>query len=196
MTRTREAELAETRLAIDRAAAELSARATENEANFERNRAAWHAEREHLLAQSEESTQARVQQALDHWRHETEAALANAKQEWLNGEEARLEDAEAKWRENIGIAKSRTPITKMEKRGRRVRTAGRFKRFEAIAGCLVAAVIIYPRIEPVLVEHWWPKIVAYKGEIQPSLRDAAAEIKAWLFEMEKRGEAIRKNKAK
>ena len=73
----------------------------------------------------------------------------------------------------------------------RCRVAGRIKRFGAIAACLAAAVLFYPRIEPVVVERWWPKIVAYKGKIEPSLRNAATDIKAWLSDMEKRGEAHR-----
>ena len=218
--RARESELAEARQDFDRAAAELSQRKTETDATLEQNWAAWSAERQDLLAQAEENTQQRVKQAIEQnrnawqtereqiiaraeasaqdrlrlaieeWEHESHATLSRAKQEWADGEATRLAVAQAKWRENIGLVKSRGAIVEVTKRRRGARVSRRFIRLGAVAACLAAAVMLYPRAKPVVVENWWPKIVAYKADIEPSLRKAATEILSRLTELVNGPEAI------
>ena len=71
-----------------------------------------------------------------------------------------------------------------------MRSAGRLKRYGAIAACLVMAYMAYPKFEPVVVEQWWPEMVAtYKGKIEPLIDNTVKDLKAWLSKMEKRGEA-------
>jgi hypothetical protein len=82
----------------------------------------------------------------------------------------------------------------MTKRSRRVQISGRAKRFAVIAVCLVAAAIFYPRVQPVVIDRMWPKIVAFKGDIEPSLRETSAEIKAWIADVVKRSKATKAGK--
>ena len=194
MVRARESELAEARHTIERARAEITTRDKEAAASVERNRVAWNSERETLLAQAEENAKERVKHALERWQNETAALLAKAQQEWIDAEETRMAVAEMQWRENIGIAKSRAPIAKMTKTRRWVQISGRAKRFAVIAICLAAAVIYYPRVQPVVVDRMWPKIVAFKGDIEPSLRETSAEIKAWIADVVKRSKAAKAGK--
>jgi hypothetical protein len=194
LIRLRDTEMADMRHALNRAE-NGSGGAAEAEATIERNRAAWQAEREQLIAKSEEETQERIKQALEKYQNEAQTALTNAKQEWMEAEETRLAVAEAQWRENVGIAKKRAPLTPMAKRGRRLRSTGRLKRYGAIAACLAMAYLVYPKIEPTVKEEWWPKmVVTYKTDIEPFVSKATKDAKAWVDEMVKRGETIRNQK--
>jgi hypothetical protein len=87
-----------TRHTIERARAEITTRDKEASTSVERNRAAWNAERETLLAHAEDDAKERVNQALERWQNETAAVLAKAQQEWLDAEETRLAVAEIQWR--------------------------------------------------------------------------------------------------
>jgi len=194
VVRAREAEIADLRQTLDRAMAEMPGRAIEAEANIERGRAAWHAEREDLLTRSEENAQLRVKQALERWQQETKELLNKAKQEWAEGEASRLVLAEAKWRENLGIAKSRAPIAQLTKKRSRIRLVGRFKQVAVVAAILTGAYMLYPRVEPLLASSVWPTITSYKNKIEPTINKMTRDLKAWMLRMEKRGEAIRKKK--
>ena len=62
---------------------------------------------------------------------------------------------------------------------------------------LAAALYFYPRVEPVVVDRMWPKVIEYKGGIEPSVRERTSEIKAWLGDVVKRSkEATKKKKSK
>ena len=194
LVRARETELGESRHSLERARSEISSYAQDAESTVERNRTAWSAEREILLAQAEESAQQRVKQALERWQYEAEAALTKAQQEWAAGEATRFAVAESEWRENIGIAKSRAPITKLTKKRGRIHVSGRFKLFVVVAAALVAMVTLYPRVEPV-IDRMWPKIIEYKGEIEPTVRDTTKEVKSWLSDAVKKSkEAVKRKK--
>jgi chromosome segregation ATPase len=180
LVRARESELAETRHALDRARAEIAGYAREAEARVEKNRAAWNAERDTLLSQAEDNAQQRVKQALERWKHETEEAMRKAQKEWADAEETRLAVAEAQWRENIGVAKSRAPISKITKRQSWLRVFGRLKRLGIIAACLVAAAIFIPSAKPLVVDTLWPKVVSFTGDLEPVIRKTTADVKKWL----------------
>lgn len=152
----------------------------ETDAALAEQRSAWDREREELLAQSEEKAVHRVNEAFEQWQQETQDALARARQEWLDGEATRLAVAEAQWREKVGIQKSRGALKRVAARQRRFRFPRRLLRYGIIAAGLGAAIMLYPRIEPMVVDQWWPQINSYKSEIEPTIRKTGADIESWV----------------
>lgn len=204
VTSERELELTETRQGLERASAEISRLTSESklapapsfreaelefrlnevvaeaEATLREHHAAWEAEREEILTNTEENAQQRIDQAFEQWQQETQAALSRAHQEWTDNEATRLAVAEAHWRENIGIARSRGALTEFTKQRRRKRITGRSLRIGIIAACLAGAAVAYPLVAPMISERWWPKITAYQSDVEPTLRKANDDIQSWL----------------
>jgi hypothetical protein len=195
--RAREAELTEARQELERSTAEYQSSTTqsfreaelefrlnellaETEASLKESRAAWDREREEILANAEEIAQQRVDQAFEQWQQETQAALSRAQQDWMDSEATRLAVAEAHWRKNIGIVKSRGPITELTNKRRQRRINGRVLRMGAIAACLAGAIMLYPYVAPFVAKDLWPEIAAQKDRIEPSIRKAGGDIQSWL----------------
>lgn len=195
--RAREAELTEARQEQERSTAEIQSATTqsfreaelefrlnellaETEASLKESRAAWDREREEILANAEEIAQQRVDQAFEQWQQETQAALSRAQQDWMDSEATRLAVAEAHWRKNIGIVKSRGPITELTNKRRQRRINGRVLRMGAIAACLAAAIMLYPYVAPFVAKDLWPEIAAQKDRIEPSIRKAGSDIQSWI----------------
>jgi hypothetical protein len=204
---TRESELSDARQQVKRAEAEGSRRVIESElamsranweaelrvhldtaaaqaaANLEERNRAWQAEKEEILASTEENTQQRVRQALEQWQQETQDAMSKARQEWEAAENARLANAKVHWNEVAHVAKGRTAVAGVAQRKRRLRIGGRTWRWALVAACLAGGFLIYSRFEPEIRQDLLPKIAAYKDEIKPTLQEAGAKLKSELSDV-------------
>jgi hypothetical protein len=108
--------------------------------------------------------QSETEQAREHWTTEAERLLA----------------ARVHWRRDGRTPRPRRPVTKAFKSQHRAEVARRIVRGGALAASLAAAVMLYPRVEPMVAERWWPTIaerwslmVATLGpELDQSLRTA------------------------
>jgi hypothetical protein len=166
----------ETELALVRKAL-VESRKTET-ASVERNK-----ELEKRLSETAKDAEWRFEEARELWQAETEAVVAKAKKVWHAGESGRLAAARAEWQEHARLAKTSTAVGGVVKSRRRALAARRFMRTGAVAACVAAAVMFYPRLEPTASGNWWPKIVALKGEIEPLLRKAKIAVKSSLTEL-------------
>ena len=164
-------ERAETALAEARAQAEA---ARDPGADVERRRLcdelaamqATLADRQAEMAQSRSATE----QARECWMAEAQATLQKAKEAWIVEEAQRLLAARAEWQKEARVANTKSSFTKVIRRQRRADVLRRFIRGGALAASLVVAVVFYPRVEPMIVESWWPKIgQLFATEIEPFL---------------------------
>ena len=121
-----------------------------------------------------------MDKAFAQWQEQTQEALSKAHQEWVDAEATRLAIAEAHWRENIGIARSRGALNELKQHQQKTRNTGRNIRIGAFTALLVAAALAYPYLAPLISEEWWPKISAYKREVQPTVNRAGDQIQTWL----------------
>lgn len=164
----RERELALVRAAFD------GARKTEI-ASVERNK-----ELGRRLSEAAKDAEWRLEEARELWAAGTDAALAKAKKIWQAGEAGRLAAARAEWQEHARLTKTGAAVSGVVKARRRALATRRLIRAGAVAACVAAAIMVYPRLEPTASRNWWPKIVALKGEIDPLLRKAETAIKSSL----------------
>ena len=164
----RETELALTRAALDESRKTETAYAARNKELDER------------LSEAAKNAEWRLEEARELWEVETEVALSKAKKVWQAGDAGRLAAARAEWQEHARLAKTSTAVSVVVKSRRRALATRRFIRAGVVATCVVAAVMFYPRIEPMVSESWWPKFVGLKGEVDPLLRKAKNMIKSTL----------------
>jgi len=167
----RETELALTRAALDESRKTETAYTAHNKELDER------------LSEAAKNAEWRLDEARELWEAETEVALAKAKKVWQAGEAGRLAAARVEWQEHARLAKTSTAVSVVVKSRRRALATRRLIRAGVVAACVVAAVMFYPRIEPIASGSWWPRIVGLKGEIDPLFRKAENMIKFTLAEL-------------
>jgi len=126
-------------------------------------------EMDERLAEAAAEAEQRLEQARQGWRAQTEATLVKAWAIWKSQEAGRLDAARTEWQEHARFVKTSTAVSKVAKGQRKAHAARRFMRAGVAAACLVAAIMVYPRVEPLLVDQLWPKIVELKDDLNPLL---------------------------
>ena len=99
-----------------------------------------------------------AEQARERWTAEVQAALKKAKEAWKAEEAQRFTAARAEWQKEARAAKTTNTFAKAVSRQHRARIARRLVAGGALAAAVAAAVAYYPRVEPTVVEKWWPKV--------------------------------------
>ncbi|HXP76031.1 MAG TPA: SH3 domain-containing protein [Stellaceae bacterium] len=116
------------------------------------------ADREAEVAQARSS----AKQARERWTLEAQATLEKAEEAWKAEEAQRLLAARAEWQKTVPVANTKSAFSKVIDRQRQADIARRLIRGGVLAACLaaaaVAAAVFYPRVEPMIVDRWWPKI--------------------------------------
>ena len=112
------------------------------------------AERESELAQARSA----AEQARERLKTEIQAILCKAEDAWKLAEAQRLSAAQAAWQKDAKFANAKSAYSKAINRQSRAKVTRHVIRGGAVAASLAAAAFLYPRVEPMIVEGWWPKL--------------------------------------
>lgn len=161
----------------------LSAAEAEAAARLEESRAQWDAERAALLNEAEKNTQARIKSAKKEFLEQIKAMTSKATHRQRGEEASRVVAPKVRWKKILRKAKRGDAIRRARSRYHLSGLLRRLARVAVFGACVTAAILAYPRIEPIVIESWWPKIASYRNQIRPLLHDVSETLKSHLLDL-------------